>query len=185
MFDLFNKIKTLAQEAPRVPNMGLDPVAAMEKIKPLFSALGKAQQKGKALISNTVVQVDNPIIKPTQKVKALTTNYDPLDVSQTREGGGGVGAAGIKVTPKMVAVSRKGPNSSEPILPYGTIIRRNGQDYLVADIKNKRYHTTHQIDFATPGQKGTIIPDLNGESEVEIVELGRGIQDAREKAKRF
>ena len=123
------------------------------------------------------------------KQKATSTNYDPYDPKQNdpnrKKEDIGKGAAGVFMTDKMVAVGRKKPNSKEPLLPYGTVIRIDGEEYLVADIKNMRYHTDGYVDFATPHSGKRVFPELNGEKEIEIVELGTGPADARRKARYF
>ena len=116
---------------------------------------------------------------------AKGTNYDPFGATQTKPNPDGKGAAGVTMTDSMIAVSRLRANSSEPIVPYGTIIRIDGKEFLVADIKNQRFFGSFQFDFARPGSGDDPIPELNKDFDFEIIELGKGRIDAREKAKRF
>ena len=116
---------------------------------------------------------------------AKGTNFDPFKATQTKPKPDGKGAAGVIMTDKMIAVSRLQANSREPIVPYGTIVSIDGEEFLVADIKNKRFFGEFQFDFARPHTGDIIIPELNRDFDFEIIELGKGRQDARDKAKRF
>ena len=158
---------------------GMDSLGKMSMDK--FSSLAD-----KAMPSRVIEVANANPAKPVEFKTAKGTNYDPLHADQTKFKPDGKGAAGVLMTPKMIAVSRKGPNSSEPILPYGTVVEtEEGERFMVADIKNMRFHSDFQFDFARPGSGSNIIPELNRQFKFKVVELGKGRRDARDKAVNF
>jgi hypothetical protein len=180
----FNKIKTLGRKTFEEFRQLSGQVKAGVQNLGEMSMGGFTSLVEKAMPSR-VIEVHNEAKSTPLKI-AKGTNYDPLHADQTKLRPDGKGAAGVLMTPKMIAVSRKGPNSSEPILPYGTIVEtEEGERFLVADIKNRRFHSDFEFDFARPGSGSNIIPELNREFKFKVLELGKGIQDAREKAKNF
>jgi len=132
--------------------------------------------------------------RPTDSLKRISargTNYDPMDPSQTRKNTDGKGAAGVKMTDRMVAVMRRSASDGTPSLPYGTIIYvpELDKEFMVADIFNYRYNSNDskvtKVDFAVPGSGKKILPEYNRELTIQVVEMGKGAKDAREKASRF
>ncbi len=130
--------------------------------------------------------------RPSLKnIVAHGTNYDPYDPSQNRPDSKpediGKGAAGVPITSRMVAVSRKSKGSQEPILPYGTVVRnrQTGEEYLVADLKGPESYGDYQVDFATPHQGKKNVTKFQGPHDFDVVEWGTGKPDARNKATQF
>ncbi len=206
---IIDQRKTITRPDPKIRFLGprVDvPENFSEIAKKSFSDIGRGAKKGRASsvkrftgflggdkqIFRSVANAADTDQQPAQtqgtaQGTAHGTNYDPFDPKQTREDADGIGAAGVKMTARMVAVGRISLEDTSPKLPYGTIIRvlDTGQTYLVADAKNRRFHTTDFIDFAIPGSGSDIIPEFNGPIKYEVVEFGTGVRDARNKAQFF
>lgn len=156
-----------------------------------FSLQDFIQKKMSATVYYSAPQVEEekPIEEPVALPKLeggwIGTNYDPYDVDQNRPDADkdtiGIGATGIKIGERMVAVSRK-PNSDEAMVRLGTVLRdpETREMYLVADLMNRRFDGQNKIDFATPKSGKVPNEKYNKTFEgLEIVREGKGYEDAR------
>lgn len=164
------------------------PKMKIKKAPNMMSSDGVVRMQNQFLAAPT--NVVNPVA--TERKRVTLTNYDPMDRSQNRLNASaanlGIGAGGVLVKDNMVAVMRNSPDDPTPVLPFGTVLRdtRTGREHIVADLLNARFNrkdmpTVFKVDVATPGSGKTVVPGYQGEADWEIVRMGKGRKDLKEK----
>lgn len=167
----YNAAKKTIQEGKTNPGAAITGATALGALTGLAQPYKASYQRGPNMLDQA---------KPAGET-FLGTNYDPYDPDQTREGGKGVGAAGIKMDENMVATSLK-MDGKEGNLRLGTVIYSPTLQkvLLVADLKNKRYKGENHIDFATPGSGSRPDPMYNRKfDDIVILREGKGREDVR------